>query len=118
MTVHSRSNIKPGAVLFTSVPTEIPADLIHPIPDETHQLRRGGNGQILRGTVGDMNVVYKKTNYRSREYSIIVELNHRNIVRLLAFMYGEENPAHKRRHYCYHIMPQLSGDCARMLTDK
>ena len=117
-TVHSRSNIKPGAVLFTSVPRQIPADLIHPLPDETHQLRRGGNGQIFRGTVGGMNVVYKKTNYRSREYSIIVKLNHRNVVQLLAFMYGEENPAHKRRHYCYHIMPQLSGDCARMLTDK
>ena len=117
-TAHGKSNIKPGAVLFTSVPREIPADLIHPLPDETHQLRRGGNGQIFRGTIGGMNVVYKKTNYRSREYSIITKLNHKNIVRLLAFMYGEENPAHKRRHYCYHIMPQLTGDCARMLTDK
>ena len=42
-------------------------------------------------------------------------MKHKNIVPLLAFMYGEENPAHKRRHFCYHI---ITGDCARMLTDK
>ena len=83
----TRSSIKPGAVLFTSIPEQIPSDHIHPLPDETNQIRRGGNGQIFRG-------------------------------KLLAFMYGEENPAHKRRHFCYHIMPQMSGDCARMLTDK
>jgi serine/threonine protein kinase len=65
-----------------------------------------------------MSVVYKKTNYRSREFAIITKLKHKNIIKLLAFMYGEENPAHKRRHFCYHIMPQMSGDCARMLTDK
>ena len=65
-----------------------------------------------------MNVVYKKTNYRSKEFAIMKKLKHKNIVQLLAFMYGEENLAHKRRHFCYHIMPQLTGDCARMLTDK
>ena len=62
--------------------------------------------------------MYKKTNYRSKEYAIITKIKHKNIDRLLAFMYGTENPTHKRRHICYHIMPQLSGDCARMLTDR
>ena len=117
-TLHTKSSIKPGAVLFTSVPRQIPADQIHPLPDESHQMRRGGNGQIFRGIIGGMNVVYKKTNYRSKEYAIITKIKHKNIVRLLAFMYGTENPTHKRRHFCYHIMPQLSGDCARMLTDR
>ena len=119
-TLHTKSSIKPGAVLilFTfSVPRQIPADQIHPLPDESHQMRRGGNGQIF-GIIGGMNVVYKKTNYRSKEYAIITKIKHKNIVRLLAFMYGTENPTHKRRHFCYHIMPQLSGDCARMLTDR
>ena len=114
----TRSSIKPGAVLFTSIPEQIPSDHIHPLPDETNQIRRGGNGQIFRGMIGGKSVVYKKTNYRSREFAIIVKLKHKNIIKLLAFMYGEENPAHKRRHFCYHIMPQMSGDCARMLTDK
>lgn len=114
----TKTSIREGTILFTSIPNQIPADLIHPLPDETHQLRRGGNGQIFRGTLSGMNVVYKKTNYRSKEYAIITKLKHNNIVRLLAFMYGAENPTHRRRHYCYHIMPQLSGDCARMVTDK
>ena len=113
-----KSTVKEGAILFTSVPRQIPADQIHPLPDETHQMRRGGNGQIFKGVIGGMNVVYKKTNYRSREYAIITKVKHKNIVKLLAFMYGAENPVHKRRHFCYHIMPQMSGDCARMLTDK
>ena len=117
-TIHTRSNIKAGTILFTSIPTHIPADQIHPLPDESHQMRRGGNGQIFKGTISGMNVVYKKTNYRSKEYAIITKTKHNNIVRLLAFMYGAENPAHKRRHFCYHIMPQMTGDCARMLTDK
>ena len=114
----TRSSIKPGAVLFTLIPEQMPSDHIHPLPDETNQIRRGGNGQIFRGTIGGMSVVYKKTNYRSREFTIIIKLKHKNIIKLLAFMYGEENPAHRRRHFCYHIMPQMSGDCARMLTDK
>ena len=114
----TRSSIKPGAILFTSIPEQIPSDHTHPLPDETNQIRRGGNGQIFRGMIGGMSVVYKKTNYRSREFAIIIKLKHKNIIKLLAFMYGEENPAHKRRHFCYHIMPQMSGDCARMLTDK
>jgi thymidylate kinase len=115
---HTRSSIKPGTILFTSTRARIPADHIHPLPDESHQIRRGGNGQIFQGSISGMNVVYKKTNYRSKEYAIITKIKHSNVVKLLAFMYGEENPAHKRRHFCYHIMPQMSGDCARMLTDK
>jgi hypothetical protein len=116
--VHPKSSIKPGAILYTSKPYQFPSDHIHPLPDESHQVRRGGNGQIFSGTIGGVSVVYKKTNYRSREFAIITKLKHNNIVRLFAFMYGAENPSHKRRHFCYHIMPQLSGDCARMLTDK
>ena len=117
-TVQTKSNIKPGAILFTSDPKLIPPDQIHSLPDETYQMRRGGNGLIFRGTIGTMDVVYKKTNYRSKEFTIITKIKHKNIVQLLAFMYGAENPAHKKRHFCYHIMPRLSGDCARMLTDK
>ena len=60
----------------------------------------------------------KQTTDRRNNYAIITKTKHNNIVRLLAFMYGAENPAHKRRHFCYHIMPQMTGDCARMLTDK
>ena len=117
-TLHTRSSIKPGTILFTSIPSQIPADHIHPLPDESYQMRRGGNGQIFEGTISGMNVVYKKTNYRSKEYAIVTKIKNNNVVKLLAFMYGAENPAHKRRHFCYHIMPQMSGDCARMLTDK
>ena len=116
--VHPKSSIKPGAILYTSVPNQFPPDHIHPLPDESHQMRRGGNGQIFSGAIGGMNVVYKKTNYRSKEFAIVTKLKHKNIVQLFAFMYGAENPSHKRRHFCYHIMPHLSGDCARMLTDK
>ena len=108
----------PYTILSTSTPAQIPADHIQPLPDESHQIRRGGNGQIFEGTISGMYVVHKKTNYRSKEYAIITKIKHSNVVKLLAFMYGEENPAHKRRHFCYHIMPQMSGDCARMLTDK
>ena len=83
-------------------------------------MRRGRNGQIFSETISGVSVVYKKTNYRSKEFAIVTDLKLRckNVVRLFAFMYRAENPSHRQRHFCYHIMLHLSGGCARMLTDK
>lgn len=102
------ANMKPGTVVFTNE-AKIPIDRVLPLPDEDVLIRSGGNGQIFSCTIEGLRVAVKKTSYRSKEYSIITKVNHKNVVELLAFVLGEENPAHKRRYFCYHILPVLSG---------
>ena len=108
----------PGTVLYTSLPREIPSDYIQPLPDESQLIKRGGNGSIFGATMSGMTLAIKKTNYRSKEFAILTKIHHRNIMPLLAFILGEEIPTSRRRYHCYHVMPRLTGDCARMLTDK
>ena len=110
--------LKPGTVLFTSVPDRIPSDRIHPIPNEQHLIRRGGNGYIYSENVSGMSMAIKKTSYRSKEYGIITKLRHKNVMPLLAFVWGPENPENKRRYTVFHYLPKLTGDLARMVTDK
>ena len=98
---------------------QFPPDRIHPLPDESHQMRRGRNRQIFSGTISGVSVIYKKTNYRSKEFAIVTNLKlKQEYCAAFAFIYRAENPSHRRRHFCYHIMLHLSGGCARMLTDK
>ena len=113
-----QDTMQPGTVLYTSVPHQIPSDHIQPLPDESQLIKRGGNGSIFAGTMSGMTVAIKKTHYRSKEFAILTKIRHRNIMPLLAFILGEEIPTSRRRYYCYHIMPRLTGDCARLLTDK
>ncbi len=103
--------MKPGTVVFTSISDNMSCDRIYPLPDENFLIRRGGNGQIFPGNVGVLDVAIKKTAYRSKEHAVITKVKHLNIIPLLAFMWGEENPAHPRRYFCYHIMPKMSGKC-------
>ena len=110
--------LKPGTVLFTSVPDRIPSDRLHPLPNEQHLIRRGGNGYIYSENVSGMTMAIKKTSYRSKEYAIITKLRHKNIMPLLAFVWGPENPENKRRYTVFHYLPKLTGDLARMVTDK
>ena len=60
----------------------------------------------------------KKTSYRSKEFAIITKIRHKNIVPLLAYVWGEEHRESRRRYYVYHYLPKLSGDLARLVTDK
>ena len=103
------TNVKPGTVLFTSEPSLIPLNAVVPLPDENVLIQMGGNGQIFDGTIKGKKVAVKKTPYRSKEYAVITKVQHRNLIQLLAFIWGEENPVHKRRYFCYHVMPKLSG---------
>ncbi len=104
------TNVKPGTVLYTSEPSLLPLDLVLPLPDEKVLIQMGGNGQIFDGTIKGMRVAVKKTPYRSKEYSVITRVQHRNLIQLTAFIWGEENPTHKRRYFCYHVMPKMSGN--------
>ena len=80
------------------------------MPEETNQIRRGGNGEIFATEYFSYVMVAKKTLFRNREFNIILRLNHANIVPLLAVMVGEV--FHKRRFYCYHLLPRMSGECS------
>ena len=106
----------PGTLLYTAI-DEMPPDRVYRLPDESLRLRKGGNGTIFAGNVKGLSLAIKKTNYRQREYKILIKLDHRNIVPLYAFMIGLPHHTHARRYLCYHFMPKLTGDVARMLTD-
>ena len=73
----------------------------HTLPVEDHQIRRGGNGQIL------LRLFSGSTLFRTREYNTIMRLNHSNIVPLLALMVGEVS--HRKQFFCYHMLPRMSG---------
>ena len=80
------------------------------LPAEDHQIRRGGNGQIFAANYAGYTLVAKKTHFRNREYNIIIQLKHTNIIPLLALMVGEVS--HRRRFFCYHMLPRMSGELA------
>ena len=86
-----------------------------PMPlEETHQIRRGGNGQIFAEDYLGYALAAKKTLFRNHEYSIILRLKHPNIVPLLALMVGEVS--HRKRFYCYHMLPRMSGKKLKLST--
>ena len=83
----------------------------YPTPSEEHMIRRGGNGQIFAVDYSGYTLAAKKTHFRSREYNIITQLKHPNIIPLMAVMVGEIS--HKRKFFCYHILPRMSGESSR-----
>ena len=103
------ATLKPGTVIFTANPTKIPLELTIPLPDMSMLMQSGGNGQIFAANILGVDLILKKTSYRSKEYAIITKLRHEHVIQLQAFVMGEENPVHKRRYFCYHILPQMSG---------
>ena len=105
-------------MLYTSVPDKIPSDRIQPLPTQHTLIRKGGNGSIFSENVNGLALAVKKTSYRSKEYAIITKIRHKNIVPLLAYVWGEEHKESKRRFFVYHYLPKLSGDMARLVTDK
>ena len=78
------------------------------LPVEDKQIRKGGNGTIFATEYFGYSLVAKKTLFRTREFNIIQRLKHANIVPLLALMVGEAS--HRRRFFCYHMLPRLSGE--------
>ncbi|CAI8001668.1 Probable serine/threonine-protein kinase PBL28 [Geodia barretti] len=106
---------RPGMIMHSTIPDVFQKHKTYPLPEEDKQIRRGGNGQIFATEYFGYSLVAKKTLFRNREYNIILRLNHANIVPLLALMVGEVS--HRRRFYCYHMLPRMSGDAARMLSD-
>ena len=102
---------------FQSIPEVMGYDQTYPLPDESNCIRRGGNGEIFIGNYSGITFAIKKTTFRMREFTILTKLHHKNIMPLLLMMMGEQHPVHKRRYFCYHFMPRMTGDCARMITD-
>ena len=108
---------RPGTIIFTSLPRVFSTDKNYSLPEQTHVIRKGGNGEIFVGNYGGITFAIKKTAYRAREFSIQTKLSHKNVVPLLAVMTGEQHTLHRQRYYCYYFMPKLTGDIARMVTD-
>ncbi len=113
-----QANLRQGTVLYTSVPDKIPSDRIQPLPNQHTLIRKGGNGSVFSENVNGLALAVKKTSYRSKEYTIITKIRHKNIVPLLAYVWGEKHKKSKRKFYVYHFLPKFSGDMARLVTDK
>ena len=118
VTSRRQTALRPGTVLFTSMPEKIPSDRIQPLPLQHSLIRKGGNGSIFSENLAGTALAVKKTSYRSKEYAILTKLHHKNIIPLLAYVWGEEHAESRRRYYVYHYLPKLSGDLARLVTDK
>ena len=56
--------MKPGTVLYSSLPDKIPSDRIMQLPTQRHLIRKGGNGSIFSENVAGMTMAVKKTSYR------------------------------------------------------
>ena len=117
-TSRRQTALRPGTVLFTSMPEKIPSDRIQPLPLQHSLIRKGGNGSIFSENLAGTAFAVKKTSYRSKEYAILTKIHHKNILPLLAYVWGEEHAESRRRYYVYHYLPKLSGDLARLVTDK
>jgi len=102
--------MRAGTVSYSIIPERLSADQIHALPDERSPVQVGGNGIILRGELKGLPVAIKRTAYRTRELNVMVKLNHPNVLRLLAFMWGEENPNHKRHYFAYHFYDLFHGE--------
>ena len=109
--------MKPGVVIHTKLPEIFSTDQQYPLPDESHLLRKGGNGEIYVGVFGGKELVVKKTSYRNREYLIHSKLQHQNIIPLQCLMIGERHPSQRRKLLCYHFLPHASGDLAKLAID-
>ena len=118
VTSRKQTALRPGTVLFTSMPEKIPSDRIQPLPLQHSLIRKGGNGSIFSENLAGTALAVKKTSYRSKEYAILTKIHHKNIIPLLAYVWGEEHAESRRRYYVYHYLPKLSGDLARLVTDK
>lgn len=105
----SLSLTKAGTVIYSAEPVKIPVNRVLPLPDENVLIQRGGNGKIFSGTMQGLSVAIKKTLFRSKEFSVAKKVKHKNVITLLAFIWGEENPGHQRRFFCYHVMPKMTG---------
>ncbi len=111
-----------GTILYSVNHELFPLDTIQRLPDEGNLIRRGGNGTVFSvaissATHGQFNFAVKKTAFRNREFQIHKKLKHQNIIELACFMFGLPQPKFKRRYFCYHFMPRVTGDLARMVTD-
>ena len=107
------TSLRAGTVLYSNEPL-IPTNHVIELPKEDNLIQSGGNGQIFAGIIAGLDVAVKKTSYRSKEYGIVTLIKHKNIVPLLAFVWGEENPAHRRRYFCYHVMARVTGKAVCM----
>lgn len=110
--------LPPGTVLHTANTDVFAKDIRYNLPDESNLLKKGGNGSVFVVTYGRIEYAVKKTAFRSREFQIHKKLKHENIIELSCFMFGTEQPQRNRRYFCYHFMPRLTGDLAKMVTDK
>ncbi len=63
-------------------------------------------------------VAIKKTAFRTRELNIMTRLNHGNILCLLVFMWGEENPEHRRHYFAYHFYDMYDGKWRQMVHER
>ena len=102
-------------IMHSTIPHVFQKHKTYSMPEETNQIRRGGNGEIFATEYFSYVMVANKMLFRNWEFNIILRLNHANIVPLLAVMVGEV--FHKRHFYCYHLLPCMSEDAARMLSD-
>ena len=56
----------------------------------------------------------KKTAFHNREFQIHKKFKHMNIIKLNYFMFGMQQLLQRRRYFCYHFMPRISGDLVCM----
>jgi hypothetical protein len=109
---------QPGTILHTADPEIFALNTVHSVPSEDNLIKKGGNGMVFGVTYYRREYAVKKTPYRSKEFHIHKKLKHANIIELSCFMFGAPQPQHRRRFYCYHFMPRVTGDLARMVTDR
>ena len=115
--VHRPLAARPGVVVHTNIPHVFALDQQYPLPDETHLIRKGGNGEIFSGFFGGEELAVKKTSFRNREFLIHSKLRHQNVIQLLCLMMGEKHPRQRRKVICYHFLPRAHGDLARLAVD-
>ena len=101
--------MRPGTVTYSVIQERLSTEQLHSLPDERSPVQVGGNGIILHGDLQGLRVAIKKTAFRTREFNIMMKLNHSNVLRLLAFMWGEENPKHRRHYFAYHFYDLYHG---------
>ena len=112
-----QASMKPGVIIHTVIPKVFATDQQYPLPDESHLVRKGGNGEIFLVTFSSMQMIVKKTSYRNREFLIHSKLRHANIIQLLSMMMGERDQSQCKKLVCYHFLPKATGDLARLAVD-
>ena len=56
---------RPGTIIFTSLPRVFSSDKNYSLPEQTHLIHKGGNGEICMGNIGGITFAIKKTAYRA-----------------------------------------------------